>query len=135
MLEKHQPETLIVVAGTNDISFDTHAGTANADVIAERVIAIGKEAVRDFKSIKRVAISSIILRGAAQYSGIVFDVNLRLQLRCIQEGFAYINNEGIEKRDLYDGLHLNRFGNEKFLHKLLSCCESYNPYLDDDLHY
>ena len=110
-------------------------GTADADVIAERIINIGKEAVRDFKCVERIAISSIIIRGAAQYADIVFDVNLRLRLKCIQEDFTYIDNECITKQDLYDGLHLNKFGNDKLLHKLLSCCESYNPCLTDDLHY
>ena len=135
MLERHKPNTLIIVAGANDISYDTKTGTADADVIAERIINIGKEAVRDFKCVERIAISSIIIRGAAQYADIVFDVNLRLRLKCIQEDFTYIDNECITKQDLYDGLHLNKFGNDKLLHKLLSCCESYNPCLTDDLHY
>jgi hypothetical protein len=135
MLQKHQPRTLIIVAGTNDISHDTRAGNADANAIAERIINIGKEAIRDFKCVEQIAISSIIIRGSAQYSDIVFDVNLRLRLKCIQEDFTYIDNECITKHDLYDGLHLNRFGNDKLLHKLLSCCESFNPCLADDLPY
>lgn len=135
MLAKYKPNTLIIVAGTNDISYDTKSAMADADVISDRIINIGKEAVRDFKCVEKIAISSIMIRGAAQYSDIVFDVNLRLRLKCIREDFTYIDNECITKHDLYDGLHLNRFGNDKFLHKLLSCCESYNPCLADDLQY
>lgn len=135
MLAKYKPNTLIIVAGTNDISYDTKSGMADADVISDRIINIGKEAVRDFKCVEKIAISSIMIRGAAQYSDIVFDINLRLRLKCIREDFTYIDNECITKHDLYDGLHLNRFGNDKFLHKLLSCCESYNPCLADDLQY
>ena len=135
VIQKHRPNKLIIVAGTNDISHEARAGNADADTIAEKIISIGREAIRDFECVENVAISSIIIRGSAQYSDIVFDVNIRLRLKCIQEDFTYIDNECITKEDLYDGLHLNRFGNEKLLHKLLSCCESYNPCLADNLHY
>ena len=135
IIQKHRPNKLIIVAGTNDISDAARTGNADADTIAEKIISIGREAIRDFECVEKVAISSIIIRGSAQYSDIVFDVNIRLRLKCIQEDFTYVDNDCITKEDLYDGLHLNRFGNEKFLHKLLSCCESYNPCLVDDLHY
>jgi len=127
-------ETLIVVAGTNDISYETAAGSVDAEAIAEGIMDIGREALRDYDNVKHVCISSIIFRGSSQYSETIFDTNMKLRLKCKQEGFIFIDNDIITVHDLVDGLHLNKFGNDKFIHNLLSCCASYNPCFNNSIY-
>ena len=131
-LMNDKPDNLIIMAGSNDVSYDSKDGnTADPEAIATRIIEIGTNARRH--GVSRVFINSIINREGYFYNRIIKKLNLILRLKCNTEQFYFIDNSNISLTDLSDGLHLNSNGNNIFIHNLLNCCESYNPYfLEDD---
>ena len=129
-LENDHPDNVIIVAGSNDVAYDTAKGVADAGVIAERILQIAADAKA--AGVQEVFISSIMKRRGKQYMNIINDINIILQLKCLDKGYHFVDNSNISLYDLSDGLHLNPYGNIKFMGNLLRCCESYNPYLDGD---
>ena len=124
-IDHEHPETLVIIAGTNDVGTDVRNNNADPAVIADRVVQIGREA--KMRGVKYVCISSIMTRRGRHFNNIISETNLKLRLMCTSEGFHYIDNTFINLRDLYDGLHLNNTGKLKLTHSILTCCESYNP--------
>ena len=131
-LQNDKPDHIIIMAGTNDVSYDSHDGRQpNPEEIAGRIIDIGKNAQK--QGVSRVFINSIIQREGNFYNKIISKVNLLLRLKCNTYQFYFIDNSNINPScDLIDGLHLNDNGNRIFIRNLLNCCDSYNPYLLDD---
>ena len=129
-LENDHPDNVIIVAGSNDVAYDTAKGVADAGVIADRILQIAADAKA--AGVQEVFISSIMKRRGKQYMNIINDINIILQLKCLDKGYHFVDNSNISLYDLSDGLHLNPYGNIKFMGNLLRCCESYNPYLDGD---
>ena len=127
-----KPDYLIVMAGTNDVSYDSKNGNEpDPEEIATRIIEIGRNARRH--GVTRVFINSLIKREGLFYNRIITRINLLLRLKCNAEKFYFIDNCDISINDLCDGLHLNYDGNKIFMRNLLNCCDSYNPYfLNDD---
>jgi len=125
---------MIIMAGSNDVSYDSKDGqTANPEEIASRIIDIGKNA--KLHGVTRVFVNSIIYREGYFYNSIINKINLILRLKCNSENFYYIDNNNIYTVDLIDGLHLNSVGNDKLMRNLLNCCQSYNPYLLEEVDY
>ena len=121
-----QPDTLVVVAGTNDITYDTHAGVADPKHIAEKVVNIG----RDAPNVSDIHIFGITRRRDNDVKRLIDQTNLEIRLLCEQSGFHFVDTSDIEVRDLdRDGLHLNPGGTKKIMQKILECNSSFNPFL------
>ena len=124
-----KPDTLVVVAGANDISYDFRNGTANARNIANRIIDIGKEAAN--ANVKNIYVLGIIQRRDFRVKTLITQTNLELRSLCDQAGFIFIDTSEIYVDDLdRDGLHLNPTGTRKLMHIILKCNTFYNPYLN-----
>ena len=131
-LDNEKPDTIIVMAGTNDVSYDSSNGKqADPENIACRIIDIGRNAKEN--GVSRVFINGLIKRKGTFHNNIINRVNLYLRNKCCGENFYFIDNSDIQISDLCDGLHLNDEGNTKFMRNLLMCCDSYNPYLLPDV--
>ena len=128
-LQMDKPTQVIINAGSNDVSYDMWTeGGANPEIIAERVLDIARDART--AGTKNIFISGLMKRKGLQYAEIINEVNLRLREKCLIEDFYFLDNDNINLSDLCDGLHLNQWGNRKFIKNLLQCCHSYNPYLN-----
>ena len=132
-LTNDKPDTLIVMAGTNDVSYDSKNGNEpDPEEIANRIMEIGRNARK--YGVTRIFINSLIKREGYFYNRIIARINLLLRLKCNSEKNYFIDNCDISVHNLYDGLHLNNDGNKIFMRNLLNCCDSYNPYLLNDDH-
>ena len=127
-LQMEKPTQLIINAGSNDVSYDTYTGHADADIIADRILNIARDARK--AGVRTIYISGLMVRRGKQYISIIKQINHKLISQCMIEQFHFIDNSNILLGDLCDGLHLNPKGNMKFVYNLLQCCHSYNPYLN-----
>ena len=59
-LEHEKPDSIVVVASSNDISYDMRKNNADPDIIANRIISIGKDALQ--YGVKKVFINGIMKR-------------------------------------------------------------------------
>jgi lysophospholipase L1-like esterase len=126
-LDEDHPSQVIIVAGTNDVAYDTNSSGADPEIIAERIMDIARDCRS--KNVKDIHVSSIMPRREYRYRSTIDQINTILRRKCDQEHFYYIDNANIYTGDLDDGVHLNYEGNQKFISNLLNCCSSYNPYL------
>ena len=130
-----KPETLIIVAGGNDLALQMReeeggAGQVDVEVIGNNILDIARGA-RD-QGIHDVFVSGLIIRRGLKNDGFRRLVNDYLKQCCQVEGFKYVSHGNIRLNDLWvDGIHLNSGGTQKLMDNLLRCCTSYNPYLCD----
>ena len=127
------PKKLIIVAGTNDLAyhFQVHDKYNSEDVrcIGNSILNIARNA--RCSGVSDIHVCSIIYRRGQIYEQFRKDINLFIRLKCLEEGFYYVDNDNINYKDLWkDGLHLNDSGTQKLKNNLLQCCsQRYNPYL------
>ena len=128
-------ETLIIVAGGNDLALQMReeeggAGQVDIKVIGNNILDIARGA-RD-QGIHDVFVSGLIIRRGLKNEGFRRSSNDYMKQCCQVEGFRYVSHENIRLNDLWvDGIHLNSGGTQKLMDNLLRCCTSYNPYLCD----
>ena len=124
---------LVICAGANDLSYDFYNGVANAEVIANRILDIGRDAKRE--GVANIHVCGIMKRRDTRFLTLGASVNCILRLKCHLEGFTFIDNSNIySTSDISaDGLHLNFSGSFKLKHNILrSCSKTYNPYMNHD---
>ena len=132
-IQRYRPSQVIVHAGTNDMTQSCRFGVLNRvdpnpEEIAENIIEVGRIARRE--GVKTIIISTIIYRRWSKYRTLRTAVNDLVEIKCIKEGFQYLNNDNLAFRNLCeDGLHLNAEGNKYLKQNILRCFESFNPYL------
>ena len=133
MVEK--PDTLVIVAGGNDLALqmreeDRRGGNVNIEGIANDILDIARGA--KVQGIHDIHVSSVLVRRGLKNEGFRRDINVYIKQRCEAEGFKYLCHDNIMLSDLWvDGIHLNSGGTQKLRENLLRCCTSYNPYLCD----
>jgi lysophospholipase L1-like esterase len=126
-IREEKPDSLVVIAGANDISYDSYNNNANPNNIAEKIVNIGRDAAQH---VQHIYICGLFNRKSDQFKTLIAKTNLQIRLLCEQAGFHFIDTSDIKKNDLdRDGLHLNIEGTKKLTHKILSCCDTYNPTL------
>ena len=114
-IENESPESIVIVAGTNDINYDKNPSVAE---ISDRIMNIARQAKQ--MGVPNIFVCGIISRRSNGFDSIIKDINLALRLLSTDEGFVYISNENILKSDLNgDGLHLNPNGTKKLMHNIL----------------
>ena len=102
------PDKIIVVAGTNDLSYDQQSGNFEAEIIAEKIMNVGRAGARKGLS---VVISSLFIRKNHEKNRCTQAVNDILKVKCETEGFEYMDQRNIRVEHLArDGLHLNDNG-------------------------
>ena len=126
-----KPNQVIIIGGTNDIQRDVHPGsTVNEHSVVEDLLAIARTA-RDVGADK-IYISSVMVRHGQHYRNPVIRVNNLLQRRCSEEGFLYMDQSDISSSHIsMDGVHLNFYGQTILKMNILSCFNTFNPYLND----
>ena len=129
-ITEEAPKALVVVAGANDILYQSANGNVPNEVtIVNDIIAVGKQAVN--MGVEQVYISSIIVMSTPHRERIRKRVNNLLRIRCLEEGFNFIDNSNIISNDLCnDRIHLGKDGLTIFMDNILcSCSRTYNPYM------
>lgn len=129
-LQEYQPDTLVVIAGANDISYDSWAGNADAKEIAAKVINIARDALA--KGVSTVYVFGITQRRNKQFAQLIKQTNFELRLLCGELNINYVDTGDINPRDIdRDGIHLNVQGTKKLARKILKCDTNYNPMLEE----
>ena len=75
-LQEFQPDTMVVIAGANDITYDSQAGNADAKQIAAKVTNIARDALA--KGIHDVYVFGITQRRNKQFNQLIKQTNLEL---------------------------------------------------------
>ena len=131
IIQEEDPDVLVVVAGVNDILYGSkHGQTSNEHTVAKDILDIARQAKE--LGVKTVYVSSIMAMSNSRLDRQRNRVNTLIKSACIEEGFGYFPHENITQHDLaWDNLHLNRRGQMVLMDNILvSCCSTYNPYLD-----
>ena len=125
-----KPSRLVLFAGTNDIGYSSREGVPDERKIVDNLINIGVYAKE--RGTTEVFISSIIHRRGYHYKNSINRVNNLLYLRCLEEGFLYLDHSYISGEHLqFDGLHLNDQGTRILKLNILKCFYTFNPFLAD----
>ena len=121
-IENDEPDSLVVVSGTNDINYSDHP---SVEQISKKILDIARQAKR--MGIENIFVCGITCRKNDKDIGTIRDINLALRLVSADEGFNFIDNENILKSDLNrDGLHLNPSGTDKLMRNILQhTCTTY----------
>ena len=129
-LQTIQPFQVIIVAGTNDISYDMRENRLNEVTVVNNIVKIGKLA-KD-SGVSQINISSIPIRRGYQYKNIIKRINELLSRTCQENGFGFIDLSDITLMHIWDdGLHLNNDGLAIMKMNLLKCFFTFNPYVCD----
>ena len=108
---------MIIQAGINDLLYGREG--VNAEEVAKSVVEIGKRA-------KDSGVSDVFIMGLYKVDGVnTVGFNNFLKQKCMQYNFGFVHNSNIYKSDLFDGLHVNRQGNDKLKHNLLQSFDTY----------
>ena len=130
-----KPETLIVIAGTNDLGksvweLEKFGKEIDTKAIANDIMNIGRDAQNH--GVGTIYVSSLLRRRGLKYEELRRQINMHLETYCNVEGIHFLSHENIYLSDLWvDGLHLNSGGIQKLMDNMLRCCTTYNPYLCD----
>ena len=121
-IEHDEPDAIVIVCGTNDISYDKNP---LVEEISNKVLDIARQAKQ--MGVGKVFICGIVFRKNKHHDDIIRDINLALRLVSTEEGFIFIDNENIHRSDLNgDGLHLNPNGTNKLMRNILQhTCTTY----------
>jgi len=121
-IENDEPDSLVVICGTNDINYSKDP---SVEQISKKVLDVARQAKH--MGIQNIFICGITGRNNNRYVSIIKDTNLFLRLVSSDKGFVYIDNENILKSDLNrDGLHLNPSGTDKLMKNILQhTCKTY----------
>ena len=131
-LQEFQPDTMVVIAGANDITYDSQAGNADAKQIAAKVTNIARDALA--KGVRDVYVFGITQRRNKQFNQLIKQTNLELRLLCGELNIHYVDTGDIHLQDIdRDGIHLNVQGTKKLTRKILGCDNNYNPMLQETL--
>ena len=117
-LEEEQPDTVIVLAGGNDLQTKRDNPTPVED-IANHIIEIGN--ICSTYGVANIIISSVIIRRTPYMVKRWRELNNILKGMCIDFNFTFIDNNNISTDDLAnDGVHLNEDGNIKLANNFLA---------------
>ena len=114
-IQLNKPDQIMVIAGTNDISFAHQADTFCAEEIAEKIIEVGK--VGSKHGVPIIVSGLFVRRKYNAMNRCIKAVNEILLQRCQEEGFEFMSQDNIKERDIYrgDGLHLGKEGSAKLM--------------------
>ena len=113
----NKPDKVVIIAGTNDLSYAYQAGTFCPDEIAENILNAGRVGLHH--SIP-VIISGLFVRKNQQMNKCTQDVNKILKQRCEEEGFTYMDQGKIKEKHISpDGLHLGNEGSRILMSTIL----------------
>ena len=111
---KYRPDHVVVHVGSNDIKT-----RKSADNIANSVIKVCDRMKRPENA---VSVSGVIYRCNKEQNIKVDQVNYILQRLCRERGYYFLDNSNISLENLcYDGLHLNKSGDNILFNNLLTC--------------
>ena len=115
-----QPDQVVIVAGTNDLSQAFYQnGAIDEYEVVDRILKIAR-AARE-KGVKRIHISGVMVRKGNQYRDAIVKVNDLLYMACIAENFCFMDQKDISMSHISsDGLHLNAFGANVLKRNILS---------------
>ena len=131
-LNKHKPDNLVVVAGTNDVLKMKNEGVINEFEIAKKIVKIGITAKN--AGVKQVFLSSLMPMTGRYWTNMIARINNLLSIECIKYGFHYMDNSDISVHHLSrDGIHLNFYGSIILKMNILKSFYSFNPYICDFL--
>ena len=118
-IEFNDPDKVVVIAGTNDLSYSLQDKTFVAEQIAEKILEVGRVGKRH--NIPVVTISSLFVRKNYEKNRYTQEVNEILKTKCADEGFKYIDQGNIKRNDISsDNLHLDDSGISKLRTNLLN---------------
>ena len=119
-LEEEKPDSVVIVAGGNDLSSVDGKLSAVATV-ADDIIEAGN--ICKHHGTKRVYVSSILPRQSLYYQIHRKKLNDVLRGKCQSHGFIFIENDNIVMKDHVsrDGVHLNVAGSRLLCRNLLNC--------------
>ena len=116
---EYSPQNLVIIAGTNDISYTHRKGNFNTDAIVENILTIGRIG-RAYGA--TVWISGLFVRENRQLNKLTIEVNKLLKNKCEAEGIYFIDQEAIELKHIDDDkLHLNDEGGLILGKNILNC--------------
>ena len=110
-IKLHQPDYVIVVAGTNDLSYSYQNGTFDRKELANKILNVARMAK---KYGKPASVSSLFVREDRYVNECVWSTNELLRELCLKEGFGYIDQDEIKLEHIskWDGLHLDQQGSD-----------------------
>ena len=127
-LEEYKPDILVVIAGANDINYDSQTGNADPKHIATKVINIARDALSS--NVSHVFVFGLIRRKNNRFKQLIEQTNMEIRLLCNELGVNYVDTSDITPSDIEkDGIHLNPEGTRKLSNMILRCNPSYNPML------
>ena len=127
-LQRFRPNNLIIFGGCNDISRAFKDKDINEWKIAEYILQMAQNGKQ--MGCQKIFISSVLVRWGKQYDNVIIRVNEILRRVCGEEGFFYLDHSDVTTAHLCgDGLHPNSYGTVILKMNILSCFNSFNPYL------
>ena len=102
---RNKPGTVIVHAGTNDVSGRNKRNGISSYQIAIDIIKIGERCKS--AGVKHVFISSILKTKDQASNDWAIDINRMLERMCLSNGMNFIDNDPLNENDLYDQVRLS----------------------------
>ena len=118
----HNPETMLILGGTNDVFGRNKSGKTAAE-IATDLTNIGKKCRA--KGVKNIFISSLPPIEEEVANQKVKRINSLLKIDCSNQNFIFISNDFLTKRDLKDPVHLSWNGRRKLVDNYISHLNKY----------
>ena len=121
-----QPDQVVIVAGTNSLRQQFHQnGTIDEYEVVDGVLDIAR-AAREH-GVKKIHVSSVLVRRGYQYRGIMKKVNDLLYMACIAEDFIFMNQDDITLAHIEDdGVHPNYLGSTILKYNILSVFRTFD---------
>ena len=117
LIPLHKPDKIIVITGTNDLSYEYRKEQYTPEDIAEKIMAVARVGV-DYGV--PVVLSSLFVRHNRRLNNCTKDINEILESKCKEEGISMMKQDNIFRKDLWDDkLHLGDNGLETLRKNLL----------------
>lgn len=128
-MHKIKPETVIIIAGSNDVSEGFRTKSLDTEFITNNIFNVARRA-KNFGANKVVISGLFIRKSNFIINEAIHDINQLLLSKCEEEGFYFMDQTNIDKRHLVrDGLHLNRHGSYILRMNILNFFSTFNPHL------
>ena len=122
-LENDRPDNIIIVSGLNDLLHHKERARADAHLISENILQIGRESKR--RGVWRVCISGLVKPKYENCRQKVEEINTLLWEKCRKEGFIYIDQSNIDVADMGDMIHVGQHGLHKLKDNVLNQLHTY----------
>ena len=125
-LSDQQPDTVIIVAGTNDITRASYDKDCIDEFeVVENLMKIARTA-HDHGA-KKIHVSSIMVRRGHRYSEAIKKINDLLFMVCVAENFEFMDQADITMAHISaDGIHLNSHGTSILLYNISSVFNTFD---------